>query len=155
MVRLATPSSFVRAVSMNPGLKLKLAWLSFSFLVLPSAILMSTGSSERYVLPAMSILIVPFQYAVFCVLESRRREVVDEYPAFLLSKSTDITVLMPPLISRPRLVHRYSVHLRTAQVSSHNGHPQTKITVQGQESLSAQGQTAQLGPSSQICYTKA
>src|SRR2546426_6833743 len=73
MPRLIEPGEFLRAISDSPRLKVKLAWLTFGALAIPAAALVSLGLPERYILPAVLLLIVPFQYAVFCLLRERER----------------------------------------------------------------------------------
>jgi len=47
-------------------MKFDLAGLTFVGLVVPTALLMSIGVPEEYVLPLMLVAILPFQYVAFC-----------------------------------------------------------------------------------------
>ena len=71
MPRLTSPREFFSAISESLRLKFSLAWLTFLGLAVPAAALMSVGLPERYVLPALLFLVVPFQYAIFCLLQKR------------------------------------------------------------------------------------
>src|ERR1700685_866703 len=100
----------MRAVSASGRLKFSLAWLSFSFLVFPSALLMSFGLQPKYVLSVMAAAIIPFQYFWFCVLQAReqRGELAIEARGPLLSESADFGILMPELVQHPGTVRRLS-----------------------------------------------
>jgi hypothetical protein len=74
LFRLANPGEFFREYSGSPKLKFGLAWLMIVGLVVPIAILMSVGLSERYAVYLVLVGIVPFQYVAYCILRSRRRE---------------------------------------------------------------------------------
>jgi hypothetical protein len=65
--RLAKPEDFFKALSRSPRSKFILAWATFAGLVIPSALLMSFGVPEQYVLPGLLVAIPLFQYAVFCI----------------------------------------------------------------------------------------
>lgn len=78
MLRLVKASDFLREVSQSSRLKFELTWLTFGGLVVPAALLMSLGFAENYVLPVMLVLIVPFQYASFCIFQAVHRKQIDE-----------------------------------------------------------------------------
>lgn len=73
MLRVASFAEFSKEVAKSTGLKFTLAWLTFAGIVTPAALLMSLGVPETVVLPAVAVLIVPFQYACFCMLRSPQR----------------------------------------------------------------------------------
>lgn len=74
MLRLARPATFFREVSESRRVKFTLAWLTFGGLALPTALLMSLGVDEKYALLMMLAAILPFQYAVFCVLKGLKHD---------------------------------------------------------------------------------
>ncbi len=76
MTRLGKLNEFLDVVSRTSQLKFDLAWLTLGGLVVPTALLMSFGFPERYVLLLMLVAILPFQYGTFCVL--RRAKSVRE-----------------------------------------------------------------------------
>ena len=61
-------SGFCSALYENPRLRIKLMVYALSCLVLPSAILMSVGLSERLVLTGTAVIVLPFQYAIYRLL---------------------------------------------------------------------------------------
>ena len=69
MSDLIKPQGFFRAISESPRLKFTLAWLTFIGLAVPVAALISFGLPEQYALPALLVLVLPFQYATFCLLQ--------------------------------------------------------------------------------------
>jgi hypothetical protein len=71
--RLAKPEDFFRALSRSPRSKFILAWATFAGLVIPSALLMSFGVPEKYVVPGLLVAIPLFQYAVFCIFPALNR----------------------------------------------------------------------------------
>jgi hypothetical protein len=73
LLRLANPAEFFREYSESPKLKFRLAWLMVVGLVMPVAILMSAGLSERYAVYLVLVGMVPFQYLVYSISRSRRR----------------------------------------------------------------------------------
>ena len=73
MFRLITPASFFKAVSDSPRVKFTLAWATFGGVVIPSALLMSLGFSDKYILPAMLAVIPLFQYVVVCIFPTLNR----------------------------------------------------------------------------------
>jgi hypothetical protein len=161
MITLATPGSFMRAVSESGRLKFSLAWLSFSLLVFPSAVLMSFGLQPKYVLSVMAAAIIPFQYFCFCVLQAReqREYVAIEARGPLLSESADFGILMPELVQHPGTVRRLNNRFAAMKLtfSTGNGHqPQAAVRLQIEsEGLSGQTGASNLSPRSGVCYTRA
>ncbi len=91
MLSLVKPGDFFREVSRRPGLKFTLAWLSMGGVVLPAALLMSFGVSEKYVLPLVLVVTLPFQYSAFCIsrwLKGRKREwALNPLPGKIMTRS--------------------------------------------------------------------
>lgn len=73
MFRLANPADFFREYSESPKLKFKLAWLMVAGFVVPAAILAALGLPEKFTVYLVLVGMVPFQYAAYCILRSRRR----------------------------------------------------------------------------------
>src|SRR5713226_7705900 len=81
VTRAALPDAgFLREVSRNSRLKFALAWLAFGALVVPASLLVAVGIPEKYVLPLLLVVILPFQYVVFCIRRLRRTSEVKEVP---------------------------------------------------------------------------
>jgi len=70
--RAVKPQKFFRALSESPSLKLSFAWLTLIGLVFPTAIVMTAGVPGQYALPALLVLILPFQYLIFCLTRAGR-----------------------------------------------------------------------------------
>ena len=69
-------SDFIEALFRSSYLKLRLTWLSFLFLAVPTALLVTLGIPERIALPCMAGLVLPFMYAAFCVAGAERSSAV-------------------------------------------------------------------------------
>jgi len=160
MITLVTPGSYLRVVSESVRLKFSLGWLSFGFLVFPSAVLMSFGFQPRYVLPVMAAAIIPFQYFSFCVLQAReqRKELATEARGPLLSEAADFGILMPQLVQHPGTVRRFRLRFSPTRLifSARNGHQQqVAVSFQDSEALSGQTGATQLAPKWDARYTRA
>ena len=70
MFGLVNPADFFRDVSDKPSLKAMLAGLMFGGLVVPVALLVSIGLSERSGAFIVLAGIIPFQYVTYCILRS-------------------------------------------------------------------------------------
>jgi len=154
---LVNPIRFVRDVSESPRLKFLLAWSSFACLVFPSAVLMAVGVGPKYVLSGMGLAIIPFQYLVFCIIDSRQGSTTTDAGGPSLSESSDLGFLMPQFVPLPAPA-RWSIRFEVGRIrlytnGGRQGHPEVRST--DGESLSDDGPRAQLRPSAQICYTKA
>jgi hypothetical protein len=160
MITLVTPGRYLRAVSESVRLKFSLGWLSFGFLVFPSAILMSFGFQPKYVLPVMAAAIIPLQYFSFCVLRDleHRKESAIEARGPLLSEAADLGIIMPQLVQYPGTVRRFRLRFSPTKLtfSARNGHQQqAAVSFQGSEALSGQTGATQLRPKWEACYTRA
>ena len=81
MLRIAGAGSFFSSVAGSTKLKLALAWLTFVGLALPTAFLMSFGVPEKYALPVLAALVLPFNYIAFWLLRAvQQRNVTDKKP---------------------------------------------------------------------------
>ena len=112
MPRLTSPHEFFREISERPRLKFSLAWLTFLGLAFPAATLVSVGLPEQYVLPAVLVLVLPFQYAIFCLLQNRpeakaieeARASENEYSLFLKRAIDLVLGILLLVICAPLLV---------------------------------------------------
>ncbi len=103
MFSLVRPREFFQELSRNTKLKFTLAWLTMGGLVVPAALLMSMGISEKYVLSLTLVGILPFQYAMFCIICWQK----GRSPASSLESHEVKLALRQLLVSAPPSVPRF------------------------------------------------
>jgi hypothetical protein len=157
---MTNPTKFLQFVSADARTKFLLAWLSFAFVVVPAAVLMTLGVQSRYVLVGTAALIVPFQYIAFVAVQRRNRRavIIKTKGGPLLSEASGLAVLekdvtLITLSKRMSVSHSFLLRLSSARPQAKKG---TFSITQGEpEQLSDANNGLLLKPPSQVCYTRA